>query len=156
MDQSIIFDLDLFNRYDKVWPCYTAYPTALELHEGFGDTDYCWHTTKSNQAGGPLSLYFHLPFCDMVCFYCTCNKIPTKNRQHAAPHLDNLCKAIAMLGALFDRSRAVNQLHDTPTFLSDAQIRQLMEETRGHFIEQNISFRLPFPALVCLPSASRA
>ncbi|WP_024298254.1 oxygen-independent coproporphyrinogen III oxidase [Methylomicrobium lacus] len=136
MDQSIIFDLNLINRYDKAGPRYTSYPTALELHKGFGDTDYRWHIAKSNRAGGPLSLYFHLPFCDTVCFYCACNKIVTKNRGHAAPYLDNLCKEIAMQGALFDNSRVVNQLHwggGTPTFLSDAQMRKLMEVTRAHF-----------------------
>jgi oxygen-independent coproporphyrinogen-3 oxidase len=136
MDQSIIFDLNLINRYDKAGPRYTSYPTALELHEGFSDTDYRWHIAKSNRAGGPLSLYFHLPFCDTVCFYCACNKIVTKNRGHAAPYLDNLCKEIAMQGALFDKSRVVNQLHwggGTPTFLSDAQMQRLMTVTRAHF-----------------------
>ncbi|MGR8978471.1 MAG: oxygen-independent coproporphyrinogen III oxidase [Gammaproteobacteria bacterium] len=140
MDQSIIFDLSLISRYDKAGPRYTSYPTALELHEGFGDTDYRWHIAKSNAAGGPLSLYFHIPFCDTVCFYCACNKIVTKNRQHAAPYLDNLCKEIAMQGALFDSGRVVNQLHwggGTPTFLSDAQMRRLMAETRANFTLKN-------------------
>jgi oxygen-independent coproporphyrinogen-3 oxidase len=136
MDQSIVFDLKLINRYDKAGPRYTSYPTALELHEGFTDTDYRWHIAKSNRAGGPLSLYFHLPFCDTVCFYCACNKIVTKNRAHAAPYLENLCKEVAMQGALFDNSRVVNQLHwggGTPTFLSDAQMQRLMAVTRAHF-----------------------
>ncbi|MEC4749349.1 oxygen-independent coproporphyrinogen III oxidase [Methylomicrobium sp. Wu6] len=140
MDQSILFDLKLINRYDKAGPRYTSYPTALELHEGFSDTDYRWHIAKSNRAGGPLSLYFHLPFCDTVCFYCACNKIVTKNRQHAAPYLDNLCKEIAMQGSLFDSSRVVNQLHwggGTPTFLSDMQMRRLMDVTRAHFNLKN-------------------
>lgn len=136
MDQSIKFDLDLINRYDKSGPRYTSYPTALELHEGFGDAEYRQHIEKSNAAGGPLSLYFHLPFCDTVCFYCACNKIVTKNRAHAAPYLDNLCKEIAMLGQLFDKNRKVTQLHwggGTPTFLSYEQMKRLMEVTRQHF-----------------------
>ncbi|MGR8942551.1 MAG: oxygen-independent coproporphyrinogen III oxidase, partial [Gammaproteobacteria bacterium] len=136
MDQSIIFDLNLISRYDKAGPRYTSYPTALELHEGFTDTDYRWHIAKSNAHGGPLSLYFHIPFCDTVCFYCACNKIVTKNRQHAVPYLDNLCKEIALQGELFDRSRVVNQLHwggGTPTFLSDEQMHRLMAATREHF-----------------------
>ncbi len=33
MDQSVKFDLDLINRYDKSGPRYTSYPTALELHD---------------------------------------------------------------------------------------------------------------------------
>ncbi|QPK64401.1 oxygen-independent coproporphyrinogen III oxidase [Methylomonas sp. LL1] len=136
MDQSIKFDLDLINRYDKSGPRYTSYPTALELHEGFGDAEYRQHIAKSNAAGGPLSLYFHIPFCDTVCFYCACNKIVTKNRAHSAPYLDNLCQEIAMQGALFDKRRKVNQLHwggGTPTFLSYEQMQRLMDTTREHF-----------------------
>lgn len=136
MDQSIQFNLDLINRYDKAGPRYTSYPTALELHSGFTDQDYRKHIDKSNAAGGPLSLYFHIPFCDTVCFYCACNKIVTKNRSHAEPYLENLLKEIAMQGALFDNARVVNQLHwggGTPTFLSYAQMQQLMAATREHF-----------------------
>ena len=136
MDQSLQFDLDLIKRYDKSGPRYTSYPTALELHEGFGDEDYRRHIAQSNAAGGPLSLYFHIPFCDTVCFYCACNKIVTKNRAHAEPYLDNLCKEIELQGALFDKSRKVDQLHwggGTPTFLSDEQMQRLMGTTRQHF-----------------------
>jgi oxygen-independent coproporphyrinogen-3 oxidase len=136
MDQSIKFDLDLIHRYDKSGPRYTSYPTALELHEGFGDAEYRQHIDKSNAAGGPLSLYFHIPFCDTVCFYCACNKIITKNRAHAVPYLDSLLQEIAMQGALFDNNRKVNQLHwggGTPTFLSFEQMQSLMLATREHF-----------------------
>jgi oxygen-independent coproporphyrinogen-3 oxidase len=136
MDQSIKFDLDLINRYDKSGPRYTSYPTALELHEGFGESEYRRHIALSNAAGGPLSLYFHIPFCDTVCFYCACNKIVTKNRKHAEPYLENLCKEIALQGDLFDKNRVVNQLHwggGTPTFLSFEQMKTLMDATRKHF-----------------------
>ncbi len=136
MDQSIKFDVGLINRYDKAGPRYTSYPTALELHEGFGDQEYRQQIAKSNAAGGPLSLYFHIPFCDTVCFYCACNKIITKNRKHAEPYLENLCKEIAMQGDLFDNNRIVNQLHwggGTPTFLNYGQMKTLMTVTREHF-----------------------
>jgi len=136
MDQSLHFDLPLINRYDKAGPRYTSYPTALELHDGFTEHDYRQHIAKSNAAGGSLSLYVHIPFCDTVCFYCACNKIITKNRAHAQPYLDNLCQEIAMQGALFDKNRVVNQLHwggGTPTFLSYEQMLQLMTATREHF-----------------------
>jgi oxygen-independent coproporphyrinogen-3 oxidase len=136
MDQSLHFDLPLINRYDKAGPRYTSYPTALELHDGFSELDYREHIAKSNAAGGPLSLYVHIPFCDTVCFYCACNKIVTNNRAHAQPYVDNLCQEIAMQGALFDKTRVVNQLHwggGTPTFLSYEQMQQVMNTTREHF-----------------------
>ena len=136
MDQSLKFDIDLINRYDKAGPRYTSYPTALELHEGFTDEHYREHILQSNAVGGPLSLYFHIPFCDTVCFYCACNKIVTKNRKHAEPYLNNLYKEIELQGRLFDSNRIVNQLHwggGTPTFLSAEQMHELMRVTRQYF-----------------------
>ena len=136
MDQSLEFDLELINRYDKAGPRYTSYPTALELHDGFTEAHYRQEIIKSNALGGPLSLYFHIPFCDTVCFYCACNKIVTKNRQHTEPYLANLLKEIALQGQLFAANREVRQLHwggGTPTFLNAQQMQQLMATTRQYF-----------------------
>lgn len=136
MEQSIQFDIGLINRYDKAGPRYTSYPTALELHEGFTEVHYKQQIDISNERGGPLSLYFHIPFCDTVCFYCACNKIITKNRKHAIPYLQQMHQEIAMQGALFDKKRVVDQLHwggGTPTFLSFQQMQELMQVTRQHF-----------------------
>jgi len=136
LQQSIQFDIDLINRYDKAGPRYTSYPTALEFHEGFAAEDYQQQISLSNERGGPLSLYFHLPFCDTVCYYCACNKMITKNRQHAVPYLQNMHREIAKLGAMFDKKRVVDQLHwggGTPTFLSVEQMQALMDVTRQHF-----------------------
>ncbi len=136
MEQHITFDLELIKRYDTAGPRYTSYPTAVEFDEGFGIDSYQQQVAISNQRGGPLSLYFHLPFCDTVCFYCACNKIITKNRKHAAPYLENLHKEIAMQAVLFDSDRVVEQLHwggGTPTFISHDQMRELMAVTRQYF-----------------------
>lgn len=136
MEQSVIFDLELIQRYDKAGPRYTSYPTAVEFDPSFDTDSYKQQVALSNQRGGPLSLYFHLPFCDTVCFYCACNKIITKNRNHAEPYLANLHKEIAMQAALFDADRKVEQLHwggGTPTFISHDQMRKLMAVTRQHF-----------------------
>jgi oxygen-independent coproporphyrinogen-3 oxidase len=91
---------------------------------------------RSNAAGRPLSLYFHIPFCITVCYYCACNKIITANRSRAMPYLERLIEEIAMQGTLFDRSRPVHQLHwggGTPTYISDDEKRLLMTATREHF-----------------------
>jgi len=136
MDQSIRFDAELIRRYDRSGPRYTSYPTAVEFHPRFGEEAYQDHIAKSNQKGGPLSLYLHLPFCDTVCYYCACNKIVTKNRRRAAPYLERLHREIAMLGQLFDSGRRVEQLHwggGTPTFISHEQTAELMAATRRHF-----------------------
>jgi len=132
----LVFDPELIRRYDTSGPRYTSYPTAVQFHEDFGETEYRAAAASSNARGAPLSLYFHLPFCDTVCFYCACNKIVTKNRSRTGPYLDRLFREIELQGALFDRARPVDQLHwggGTPTFLSAEQMRMLMARTREHF-----------------------
>lgn len=134
--QNIIFDLELIKRYDKSGPRYTSYPTAVQFHEGFGEAEYRAWAEKSNAGGNPLSLYFHIPFCDTVCYYCGCNKVVTKDRGRASPYLERLHREIALQGALFDKSRIVDQLHwggGTPTFISHDEMRELMRVTGEHF-----------------------
>ncbi len=134
--QNIIFDLELIKRYDKSGPRYTSYPTAVQFHEGFGEEQYRQHALNSNASGNPLSLYFHIPFCDTVCFYCGCNKVVTKDRSKAAPYLQRVFRELEMQGELFDKSRTVDQLHwggGTPTFISHDEMRALMDKTRECF-----------------------
>ncbi|CAK0774774.1 coproporphyrinogen III dehydrogenase [Gammaproteobacteria bacterium] len=140
MDQSLVFDPALIARYDRSGPRYTSYPTAVQFHEGFGETDYLAVARASNDSGRPLSLYFHLPFCDTVCYYCACNKVVTKDRGLAPPYLVRLHRELTLQGQLFDRTRIVTQLHwggGTPTFLSHDQMAELMMETRRHFSLQD-------------------
>ena len=139
MNHQIIFDLELIRRYDKAGPRYTSYPTAVQFHEGFGEAEYRKWAGRSNDGAAPrpLSLYFHIPFCDTVCFYCGCNKVVTKHRERAAPYLERLYREIALQGELFDRRRSVDQLHwggGTPTFISHDEMRALMAKTREHFM----------------------
>jgi oxygen-independent coproporphyrinogen-3 oxidase len=136
MEQGISFDLDLIRRYDQSGPRYTSYPTAVEFDERFDAAAYAAACARSNASGRPLSLYFHIPFCDTVCFYCACNKIATKDRSLAPPYLDRLYREIELQAGLFDPSRKVEQLHwggGTPTFLSHDQMQGLMDQTRRHF-----------------------
>lgn len=133
---SVRIDPELIRRYDATGPRYTSYPTAVQFHERFTEEDYRKAASASNAAGGPLSLYFHLPFCNTVCYYCACNKVVTKDRTRAAPYLDRLAREIEIQSALFDDSRTVDQLHwggGTPTFISHDEMRALMEQTRRHF-----------------------
>jgi len=136
MQQTLVLDQALIGRYDQSGPRYTSYPTAVQFHDGFGAEEYRRAALASNASGRPLSLYFHIPFCDTVCFYCACNKVATKDRSRAQPYLDRVYREIAMQGELFDRGRPVEQLHwggGTPTFISAEQMRELMLVTGRHF-----------------------
>jgi oxygen-independent coproporphyrinogen-3 oxidase len=138
MSVTVMLNPDLVARYDRSGPRYTSYPPATVFHEGFDEASYRAAATRSNeqQSPRPLSLYFHIPFCSTVCYYCACNKIVTKNRSHAEPYVAALLQELTLQAALFDGERTVEQLHwggGTPTFLSTNQMRQLMQATRRHF-----------------------
>jgi oxygen-independent coproporphyrinogen III oxidase len=138
MSQLLAFDPDLLKRYDKSGPRYTSYPTAVQFHTGFGPDQYRAQIERTHREKvlRPLSLYFHIPFCDTVCFYCGCNRVVTKNRKRASAYLARLHREIELQGALYSRDRTVDQLHwggGTPTFISHDEMRELMEMTRRHF-----------------------
>jgi oxygen-independent coproporphyrinogen-3 oxidase len=138
LGMSIVeFDAALIRRYDKAGPRYTSYPTAVAF-KSFTSDEYQAQATQSNQSTQPLplSLYFHIPFCDTICFYCACNKIATKDRSLSDKYLKYLYREIEMQAALYDQTRVVEQLHwggGTPTFLNHAEMRALMAKTREHF-----------------------
>ncbi len=127
----VCFDADLIRRYDSRGPRYTSYPTALQFGEQLTEEDYRRNAIASNSSGVPLSLYVHIPFCHSLCYYCGCNKIVTRNQGRVQKYLQNLYREIDMQAELFDRSRKVEQLHfggGTPTYLDEAQLRDLMKK----------------------------
>ncbi|CAA6819181.1 MAG: Coproporphyrinogen III oxidase, oxygen-independent (EC [uncultured Thiotrichaceae bacterium] len=135
---KIQFDLEKIQRYNQSGPRYTSYPTAVAFTPDFTQAQHKSHALDSNlpENTKPLSLYFHIPFCDTVCFYCACNKIATKDYSKAEAYLEYLYKEMKMQSELLDHSRKVEQLHwggGTPTFLNHQQIRGLMAKTREYF-----------------------
>ena len=132
MTDNFVFDQELINRYDRAGPRYTSYPTAVEFHDEFTIRDLL----KAEGHSKALSLYFHIPFCDTVCFYCACNKIATKDRSKVESYLKALEQEMLMQANLLDWQRPVEQLHwggGTPTFLSDEQMVWLMSRTKSLF-----------------------
>ncbi|WP_331346631.1 oxygen-independent coproporphyrinogen III oxidase [Cellvibrio sp. UBA7661] len=127
---------DLIRQYDLTGPRYTSYPTAPQFCESFSSTSFTAAVDRSNASGRPLSLYFHIPFCDTLCFYCGCNKVVTNNKGRAQPYLEQMVREMAMQADMFDTSRPVTQLHwggGTPTFISDDEMSWLMAATRNYF-----------------------
>ena len=126
----------LIRKYDLSGPRYTSYPTAAQFQENHSISNWERAVAMGNQELSPLSLYFHIPFCETVCYYCACNKIITADKKKASHYLQYLFKEIAMQASYVDEQRPVTQLHwggGTPTYISDDEMIQLMETTREHF-----------------------
>jgi oxygen-independent coproporphyrinogen-3 oxidase len=131
-----LVDRDLCRRFDISGPRYTSYPTADRFQADPGDAllvNALQHRPAPDQ---PLSLYVHLPFCSMVCYYCGCNKVITKDHTKSSRYLDYLEREMDLQLAALQDTRQVTQLHwggGTPTFLNDAEITRLMHALRARF-----------------------
>ena len=141
MDRVPVLTEAMLRRLDRPGPRYTSYPTADRFVEAFGPGEYAQallQRASGATVGGrpPLSLYLHIPFCESVCYYCACNKVITRHHDKAAEYLGVLAQEVALNVAVLGRSQSVSQLHlggGTPTFLSDAELRQLMTLLRDNF-----------------------
>ncbi|PNK60728.1 oxygen-independent coproporphyrinogen III oxidase [Psychrobacter sp. FDAARGOS_221] len=138
------YDDALIHKYNRSGPRYTSYPTALEFKpiEAGAELDILTH----RDAKTPLSLYFHIPFCRHLCYYCACNKIITKKNSDAGDYLDYLKREIKQKQALLAKSEPgkkpfVKQLHlggGTPTFFNDDELIELWQ-----FLQTQFEFDAP-------------
>lgn len=134
-------DLELVKKYDRPGPRYTSYPTAPQFNEEFTSSDLLDEIIKTNKdPNAPdLSLYFHLPFCDTLCYFCGCNMIVSRNRDRIKNYINYLKNEIDLLRTYIRPGRKVAQLHwggGTPTHLDPDEIREL-----GNYIKANFDFR---------------
>ena len=135
---DLVIDPVLIRKYDVSGPRYTSYPTADRFVEAFGEAQYRQWLAKRNIGGitQPLSAYFHLPFCNTLCYYCGCNKVVTRDRSASAKYIKYLEAELAIVGPLLGDERRLCQLHwggGTPTFLQQAEMAALMAAIDAQF-----------------------
>ncbi len=96
MRDAPIWDSELISHYNLSGPRYTSYPTAVQFTEDFDRQSYQSNAWRSAITAKPLSLYFHIPFCTHVCYYCACNKIVTKHKTRSTSYLKHLFREIEL------------------------------------------------------------
>jgi oxygen-independent coproporphyrinogen-3 oxidase len=137
------FDLELVRKYNVPGPRYTSYPTAPQFTETTPTGALVEAIGRDNQdAGRPLSLYFHLPFCETLCWFCGCTTVITLKRDAAADYVDYLGRELTLMQRLLNADRRVAQMHfggGTPTFLPPAVIRRLGDAIHSRFKFGNAS-----------------
>ncbi len=138
MKQIESIDLELLRKYSAPGPRYTSYPTAPAFSPAFGPNEYRRAIEESNGPGehSPLSLYFHFPFCDTLCYFCGCTMLITHSRDQIREYNEYLLKEIDMIAPLVSKSRKVIQLHwggGTPSYLSPDEIKEVGSAIRRHF-----------------------
>ena len=128
MPAAAVLDLDLIRKYSIPGPRYTSYPPATRFTAELAPLRLEEAIAEDNRSGGPLSLYFHLPFCETRCWFCGCNTVITRHRESAGEYLDDLAREMRLTAARVDRMRPVTQIHlggGTPTFFPPGELRRL-------------------------------
>jgi len=126
----------LIGKYNVPGPRYTSYPTALHLTNQFSpEVLNGWLEERSGKPG-KTSLYFHIPFCFSLCWYCGCTKIITRDQDRGDVYLDYLEKEAYLVSKTLHPGSAVDQVHfggGTPTFLNPEQLIRLGEIIHRYF-----------------------
>lgn len=133
-DQKL--DLDLVKKYNVPGPRYTSYPPATKFTESVTWDEVSAKIEENNRVPRDLSVYFHIPFCETLCWFCGCTTVITRNHDRGRDYVDYLAKEVATMAPRLNAERKVVQLHfggGSPTFLRPDEIRRLGEIIHRHF-----------------------
>ena len=134
---ELALDLGIIRKYSLAGPRYTSYPPATKFTFPGEARELEDAILDDNRPGcGPLSLYFHLPFCETQCWYCGCNTVVTRRREAASEYVDDLAREIGLTASRIASARQVRQLHfggGTPTFLPPDELARLGLLIHEHF-----------------------
>ena len=74
-------------------PRYTSYPTAPHFDDGVtAQTFLGW--ISALPPAEPVSLYFHIPFCDSLCWFCGCHTSVVNAYAPVKAYVDVLLKEL--------------------------------------------------------------
>ncbi|OEJ68917.1 oxygen-independent coproporphyrinogen III oxidase [Magnetovibrio blakemorei] len=126
---------DLINKYDLRVPRYTSYPTAPHFNEGVNGAVYKKWLSELPQ-GTPLSLYFHIPFCDEMCWFCGCYTKIVKRYDPVKEYLGALLAEIDLVADALPGRFSAKHLHwggGSPTMLKGEDWLAIMTKLRDRF-----------------------
>lgn len=101
-------------------PRYTSYPTAPHFNAEVTGAVYAKWLRDIAEAGAPLSLYIHVPFCREICWYCGCNTKAARRREPVRDYVSALRAEIALASSILGAA-PVGRIHwggGTPNILA--------------------------------------
>jgi oxygen-independent coproporphyrinogen-3 oxidase len=134
--KTLNVDLDLVKKYNVAGPRYTSYPPATKFTEAVTWEQLSAKIEDNNRTPRDLSVYFHIPFCETLCWFCGCTTVITLNHDKGKDYIDYLGREVARLAPMLNPDRKAVQLHfggGSPTFLRPDEIRRLGEIIHKHF-----------------------
>jgi len=125
----------LANKYDFRVPRYTSYPTAPHFHGGINSETASQWLSELDPAD-PLSLYFHIPFCDSMCWFCGCYTKIVNRYDPIASYLETLLQEVDLVAEKLPNRFKAQHLHwggGSPTMLTPSDWQCLIDRLRQRF-----------------------
>jgi len=99
---------DILKKYhqDLVFN-YSEYPTKDHWdfnynHKNYKDSILEWFPLNKDKK---IFFYVHIPFCEQLCWFCTCSKIITKDKDKVSSYLKYLNKEIDILFDILQKNK---------------------------------------------------
>ncbi len=140
--KKIVLDANLIKKYhqDIVYN-YSEYPTLDHWNTEYRDIDYKkslldWLPKNSDK---PITFYVHIPFCEQLCWFCTCSKFITKNYENVKDYLKFLHKELDLLFDILKKNKIKLNVQTvyfgggSPTFLSREDLKELVDKLKNNF-----------------------
>lgn len=122
-------------KYSAPVPRYTSYPTAPHFVPLEGQdlyTDWLSELDPSN----PVSLYFHVPYCKKMCWYCGCHTKITRKYDPVGEYAAAMKKELETLASYLPGRFKVSHVHwggGTPSILNEDDFKSIMGTVATHF-----------------------
>ncbi len=85
-------DPALLAAYDRPVPRYTSSPTAAQFDAAVGQAEHA--SWLADLDGGAAALYFHVPFCRELCWYCACHTMAMRREGTLEGYADALVREL--------------------------------------------------------------
>jgi len=122
-------------KHNQQVPRYTSYPTAPHFTTNVGAQETAtWMQAIPTES--TLSLYFHIPFCKNMCWYCGCNTKATRQYHPVAEYLEYLKKEVALAAEKLGTKKHVAHIHfggGSPSYVTPGDFSDFMTHVRKYF-----------------------
>lgn len=124
----------LAGKYNTTGFMYTEYPHKSFWSLEFGEEGFktALRSVFSKGKATPLLLYVHIPFCEQLCWFCTCHMLITQEYEKVKHYLGWLYREIDLLHVFFKKHsirpnfREVHLGGGSPTFLEEREFDELI------------------------------
>lgn len=129
----------LEKKYSITGFMYTDYPHKSFWSLEFGSEGFktALERLLSKDKETPLMLYVHIPFCEQLCWFCTCHMLITREYEKVKNYLKWLYREIDLLRQFFDEHafrpnfREIHLGGGSPTFVYEKDFDELVEKLQS-------------------------